>query len=856
MKKMLLFWALVLSVFGAAIAQKPQLQFNVEGGSSSIKLIYRLNQGNATAKVDMGNGESALLEQGAAGELRTLDYTFTKTSAEDRTIKIDADNIVVLRISSSKSVNGIVSLESPTLQTLNMDYTKLPESPVVDFSKCPNIAEITLNDCDVEEVDLPKEPKLHTFQSSPALFSQKGIKRLDLSKCSNLQTLGLNGVALDTIDLRACPKLQQLVVKGVSTKLYPKAILGAKELKGLTLVNIQMCGLGYDMLPDLNETSVDNFVIKNLYSFNVDPSRVNGLTVDLSHLHLQNGISPTLVPTVYTWKRIDGTTLVDIPATQIKEKDGVFTFDASLLGADGTVGVRCLLNNPGYNSLEKFAYYKTGYATTRITLSTPKPTAQFKVTSVSPGVDEDGEEIDEISFTMHLGAEVLTPIIIDWGNGTPVEYTIKAGEPQSITQTVDLGAVVKIYGLFSHLDATRCSIEEASFNKANYIKVLRIGQNKIATLDLSSLTELKELMVTDNKLTELSLNALTKLEELYCGYNQLTSLELANNTLLSLLNCNNNKLTALDVAMLQNLNVFVPSDNALGGALDLTANSKLSVLDISNCGVTELKLSTPQLVRLVAYNNSLSALNMEVGKEQPKLYFLDLRKNNFDACTLNDILLVLPITPETLLTDVPQLFVGENPGAATYDVTLIPTKEGSKTWTVDVEGDATGCTTAKIYDGEKGKELNGTVTLLNANAPVAFETPINKNTALVLKVVPAAGYQLAYYRFNETSYTATSANPKANFDLTLDKNGILYYGFQKDTSLESPFAQPFIIRTIGDTFIIEELQAVGAPYALFNAEGQLVASGKVSAEGSLELTISTQGLYLLKVGDATLKLVR
>ncbi len=212
-------------------SQTPELKFNIKAESKSIKIVYRLSKAGDKATVDYGNGEQSILEQTKDGELMTSNYTFQTVSSEARTMTITADNIVILRLTANTAINGIVSLDSPSLLKFNCDFTKLTESESVDFSKCPNIEEITLNDADVTEVNLPTEPKLKTFQCSPSLASQKALKSIDLTKCTRLETLGLKGVALDTIDLRACPNLKQLVIAGLNTKVYPKALLGAKALK-------------------------------------------------------------------------------------------------------------------------------------------------------------------------------------------------------------------------------------------------------------------------------------------------------------------------------------------------------------------------------------------------------------------------------------------------------------------------------------------------------------------------------------------------------------------------------------------------------------------------------------------------
>ncbi len=369
MKKLLLFLLSLSFSLTLVSAQKSELKFKIKKGAKSINFVYRLDQLGASAKVDLEEGETAQLNQTSNEELIRLEYTFKKVVDKERTMTIDASHLEVLRFSRSKAIDGVLSLISPSLKKLNLDYTKL-STPKLDFSKCPNIEEITLNDCDVEEVDLPEEPKLKSFQASPAFLSKKGIKRIDLSQCKDLEDLSLNGTSVKVIDLRACPKLKQLVIKGIDTKHYPQQVFGLKAMKNLELVSISLCYFSYDMLPDRNNTDIEKFRINRLYGAYIPSDRVKGLVVDLSHLREQKGVSPTKNITSYRWVRWDkiAKKYINLPTDKITEKDGVFTFDKSILGDAEELKVRCMLDNAGYNTLEKFSYWKSGYKTNTLTL--------------------------------------------------------------------------------------------------------------------------------------------------------------------------------------------------------------------------------------------------------------------------------------------------------------------------------------------------------------------------------------------------------------------------------------------------------------------------------------------------------
>lgn len=246
-RHLLIVFSLLLALSWQASAQKEELKFNVNGGSTQLKMLYRLANVGDKAEVTLGNGQTLTLEQKKEGkELETCVLELTP-KAEDYDLTIEADKLVTLRITASKCVNGVKSLQSKSLVRLNLDETKLTETPKLDFSNCPNIEEITLGGAGVTDVILPNNSKLKTFIASPAYFGDKALRCLDLSGCTQLETLDLKGVALPIIDVRACRKtLKHLTIEGANEREFPERLLGGKRLKKLSSVNISYCSIGMD----------------------------------------------------------------------------------------------------------------------------------------------------------------------------------------------------------------------------------------------------------------------------------------------------------------------------------------------------------------------------------------------------------------------------------------------------------------------------------------------------------------------------------------------------------------------------------------------------------------------------------
>lgn len=850
-RHLLIIFSLLFAFSWQASAQKEELKFNVKGGSTQLKMLYCLANVGDKAEVTLGNGQTLTLEQKKEGkELETCVLELTP-KAEDYDLTIEADKLVTLRIAASKCVNGVKSLQSKSLVRLNLDETKLTETPELDFSSCPNIEEITLGEADVTDVILPNNPKLKTFIASPALFSQKAIKTLDLSACSQLETLGLQGVAVRTIDVRACREtLKQLTIRGVSNKEYPTVLLGGKDLKKLTLVNISQCAIGMDDLPDLNEMQLDNFKIGKMYWHYVKAERVNALTVDFKNLKFQKGISEVPLETKFTWfHKVDGAWVkAPLDNTKVTEKDGLFTFDPSILDASGKATVRCKVENAGYPGLANNT--NTGLLSYNITLTDPSLLLELTVTKESIGKDEDDEDLTDFDMTMQIGGAPNTNIQIDWGDGERKDYTITSSEAQQVSATVDLGSVVRIYGDVTLLDASQTHLVGIKLqSNAAKLKKLRLAQNKIESINLKRAPNLEELSVTDNKLTSLDLAFTPALSELYCGYNTISSLDLDKVPLLSVLNINNNGFTSLDTKVLPQLEILVASDNTLA-SLDLSSNKKLRSLDVMNNKLTELKLGTKELQRVLLNNNLLASIAFE-GTEAPKLYALDLGKNQLDACTINDYLMLLP-TALTAENGGPNNVVklAGNPGAASYDKALLPVAngDGGLTWKTDVEGDGTGCTTAKVFD--LSNRENGSAKLLVSGTEVAFETPIAKNSPLVVVLTPKQGYKVSGLRFNGKEESASSSNPN-EFSLKLEHNSRLFYTFAEDTALDDVFASAISVARVAEGYQLGNLPT-GATYSLYSVEGALLAQGTI-AHGTLTLSLE-RGNYLLSINGSTLKI--
>ena len=836
------------------MAQEATVKLLVKSDATEVSFAYRLAQQGATAQIDLGGGETATLEQPEAEKLQTFKHTFVSPSSTQRTIAISADQLVTLRFTNSKAICGVTQIAAPLLERFNCDYTPLMESEEIDFSACPKLEEITLNGAEVSRVILPpNRGLLKTFQWATPLLStptSKQLKELDLSGCTALESLSLQGTTLRTIDLTDTPLLKKLVITGLSSKAYPRQLIGGKALTHLEMVTLKFCAFTYDMLPDLNETPLDNFKVSKMYFAHIDRSQYRDMTVDLSKMASAKGIAQTPTPTTFTWYYKDATNKWQpVPTDKViaGDKPGVYTFDESLLDpTTHQITVRAKLFNAGYPEL---AFYKNGLHTYNITLPYKPTTMSLTVTKESPGKDEDGYDIDEIDLSLQIAAaKAGTKVQIDWGDGQLSDYTIpKTNEPFTVSQKVDLGAKIKLYGPVTLVDATGSKIVGVAFEDAATIETLRLSRNKIEQIDLSRLPNLKELQITDNKLAELSLSATPKLEELYCGYNKLTQLAVERTPLLSVLNCNDNQISTLALASLPKLEIAVLSGNAFGESLDLSANKKLRVLDIENCHLSQVKLESEYLERIKANGNKLTALQLiPYAGLALNLHSLDVQDNNFTACDLNDLLIQLPPAGDTSEGGY-RVLLSKTPGATTYDKALL------NGWIADSESTSEGCETAKIFDAST--KPHGHAYIAVGDKKFNFADPIRRSVGGSIVLVPDEGYIPDYCKWGTSKLTAQDEAGTIYF-FVLSNNIFVSYAFKKDTGVAPVTDRPnvWVITPTATGWDIETPYSQTS-YELYDLAGQLRAHGVTDQTGRLSCELPA-GSYLLSIAGATIKLIR
>lgn len=168
-----------------------------------------------------------------------------------------------------------------------------------------------------------------------------------------------------------------------------------------------------------------------------------------------------------------------------------------------------------------------------------------------------------------------------------------------------------------------------------YFKVLKhldLSQNELGTLDLSANTQLEYAKLYDTKLTSLNLSGLTKMNHLDCGYNELQSLSISHMPELTYLNCYWNQLTTINTSYNTKLETFAASKQSTLTSIDVTKNTKLTSLNVSECGLSSLDVTkNTQLISLSCGFNKLSELNLS---NNTKLQSVNVGNNNLTTLTI------------------------------------------------------------------------------------------------------------------------------------------------------------------------------------------------------------------------------
>ncbi|MGM9846130.1 MAG: leucine-rich repeat domain-containing protein [Muribaculaceae bacterium] len=257
-----------------------------------------------------------------------------------------------------------------------------------------------------------------------------------------------------------------------------------------------------------------------------------------------------------------------------------------------------------------------------------------------------------------LGSMVTDAYVeVDCGSGTrkfvelvPGTIDAESGtiEGATIQCTVTAEGMVKIYGdasVIDVLDAHGCAITDIDLSQAVNLDILELSNNELESLDLSANTNIRALYLSNNDFSKSPLVVGPKPKLLFLEMNSVGALsdDFSLTDYPELMTFDAWHCLALDTcdpSQCPNL-VKLSIDNTNVAALDVTHNTKLQILNISDTRIGSIDLlQCPDLYQFYASHTSgtmntdvkLSAIDVT---HNTKLYYLFLNGNNLTELDLS-----------------------------------------------------------------------------------------------------------------------------------------------------------------------------------------------------------------------------
>lgn len=365
----------------------------------------------------------------------------------------------------------------------------------------------------------------------------------------------------------------------------------------------------------------------------------------------------------------------------------------------------------------------------------------------------------------------------------------------------------------------------STLNIANNRKLTKLdagGNEELATIDLSNAPELVDLNLKNNAFEEIDLSHNPKIQKLQLQNNYIESVDLSNLTALTDLSVQNNYIDELDLSN----NPYLVELNA--------GSNMLETLDVSH---------NPLLMSLQCDGNNLEEpLNLSANTH---LLYINVSNNGWDACQMNDFYWNLPEfkLPEgyepgdldltTTLWAQGNSLSHKDENDAAHAESLIATGKG---WTINLKGDASGCD--QVYVKVLPYQ-NGEVHLYTTdNQEILSGSKVAKGSTVTVTATPAQGYAVA----------STKANGK-NF------NGSFVPTVYTEVLVQFTVANA--IDVIGNTTDVtvrtgnRELDITsGSPVdvQIFNLSGKQMFDGQINGSQAVGLP---SGVYIVKVGGVS-----
>lgn len=427
-------------------------------------------------------------------------------------------------------------------------------------------------------------------------FSGNSYTTINLSQNTKLKYVYL-GNNLQSLDVSNLSNLLELRVAGSieSLDLSNNPVLKQLWVTGNKIEQIDLSAnlLLEDLSLQTNElTSIDLSKNVNLLKVNLKNNLITALdlsaNIKLTHIDLQNNKLNSL-----NLSNIDYTKLF---SPNIEDNPGLYCVTVSNVDV----------------AFQEFKNYinkdlQTGFSLD-CSATTDVPDAVFEQALIDLGYDSGA--IDGKFFTGNVSA--VSNLYL--GNNTISNLTGIEAFYKLQTLTLDNNNLASL-DITSLSDLTFLSITDnpttSIITNNDLLDYIKVDNTNLTSLDLSNNTKLRSAVIENNtSLTSLNFGNISSLKELELNDNKLSSLEIQNGVNLEILEVENNELTALTINSCTNLLELKANDNLLTD-IDLSSCIKLEEVYLDDNNLSFLNVySNTKLEDLYCNNNMLTTVDL------------------------------------------------------------------------------------------------------------------------------------------------------------------------------------------------------------------------------------------------------
>ena len=761
-------------------------------------------------------------------------------------------------ITGNVGVTSIDVTQQAKLEKLLIKGTKITELNLINN---PELIMLDASNTDIAKLGLSSNKNLTTLE-----LSDSKLSRLNVANLANLYTINIDNTKIQRIDLSHQRFLRSVSVRNTGIQfLDMHGAIGTNRLNHL------------DMRDCKNTTPQSlNFTFKAMPAHTGNSYRTNVFLSGANYEHANTGMLDDDADNSYKLDvHGDATASMDSVAITMQAAENGGSYTLSQIPDDGYFATYEPIKGkvlPGF-PIKIDATAPTGAKFVGVEVNGKLIADSIFVVSeaavIKPVFSVSGDD-DYIKLTVPAGIDQQyflsvngedKDVSIDWGDGELVKVKVKSTPTTVVGQTS--GTTVTIYGAVTGADFSSYpgvgvdnKITAVDLSHNIHLRSLSTYMNSITSIDVSKLTDLESLDCSYSDLSTLDVSKNSKLINLRAYGNQveniditgavdlayldvknnwLERLDLSHNKKLVYLNLSSNEIETVDVREMPELVELYVSNNKIM-TLDVSKNPALKTLQLSNNSVTTLDLkSNPKLVTLTVDGNRLEGLDL-TGHDQ--LTYLNVGGNRWDACALNDLYYSLSRYPTLQSGKTPRgntLFVrGEKAGEyndAEHAESSIAKLKG---WTIDYEGDGTGCNMAYITIQ---KPDYGTLKVFTADGvEVLTGTKVAKNTELTIKATPAYGYKLETLILNDEDID--SPNLKVTSSMTIGAS------FTVSAQIDTPSNDT--LRVSGGKNYLSFMTESPTHLQVYTLNGKLMYSGMVRESKTVSLP---SGVYIIKAKD-------